>query len=196
MRKDIKISWVLTKFFVNFLKELTKTVLSAGPEFCIAFVRIITTPLVKYIFIHIWFLVCCVAFVLLPSVITYFDARIKISFHRPWSSSSFSASGSLLQHTLVARLALVWSQLEGLQPILSVTKVRDQRVKNEQESRAPRLKNQFRMWYTKHAAGRKELRCYHINCKSNQCYKTYIRLLWVAIIDDYVLLFMHDWCQL
>ena len=32
-----------------------------------------------YIFIHIWFLVSCEALVLLHSVITYFDARIKIS---------------------------------------------------------------------------------------------------------------------
>ena len=28
------------------------------------------------------------------------DARIKISFHRPWSSSSFSASGFLLLHMI------------------------------------------------------------------------------------------------
>ena len=28
----------------------------------------------------------------------YLDARIKISFHRPWSSSSISASGLLLPH--------------------------------------------------------------------------------------------------
>ena len=36
-----------------------------------------------YIFIHICFLVCCVALVLLHFAIIYFDALIKISFHRP-----------------------------------------------------------------------------------------------------------------
>ena len=56
--------------------------------------------IIMYIFIHIWFLVCCVALVLLHSVITYFDARIKISFHRPWSGSIFSASGFLLLHII------------------------------------------------------------------------------------------------
>ena len=54
--------------------------------------------IIKYIFIHIWFLVCCVALVLLHFVIIYFDAGIKTSFHRLWSSSSFSASGFLLLH--------------------------------------------------------------------------------------------------
>ena len=51
-----------------------------------------------YILIHIWYLVCCVALVLLHSVITCFDACIKTLFYRPWSSSSFSASGFLLLH--------------------------------------------------------------------------------------------------
>ena len=36
--------------------------------------------LINYINIHIWFLVCCVAWVLLHFVIIYFDARIKTSF--------------------------------------------------------------------------------------------------------------------
>ena len=60
-----------------------------------------------YIYIYIWFLVCCVAFVLFNSVITYFDARIKISFHRPSSSSSFSTSGFLLLYICVL-LFLEW----------------------------------------------------------------------------------------
>ena len=33
---------------------------------------------INYIFIHIWFLVCCVALFLLHFVIVYFDARIKL----------------------------------------------------------------------------------------------------------------------
>ena len=56
--------------------------------------------LIYYIFIHIWFLGCYVALVLLHFVIAYMDARIKISFHWPWSSSSISASGFLLLHII------------------------------------------------------------------------------------------------
>ena len=41
---------------------------------------------------------CCVALVLLHFFIAYFDARIKISFHRPWSSSSICVSGLPLRH--------------------------------------------------------------------------------------------------
>ena len=75
-----------------------------------------------YLFQHVLythtylFLVCCVALFLLHSVIKYFDARIKLSFHRPWSSSSFSASGLLLRHVLYTHTYLVSRLLRGVVP--------------------------------------------------------------------------------
>ena len=41
-----------------------------------------STPPINYTYIHIWFLVCCVALFLLHFVITYFDAHIKLWLYR------------------------------------------------------------------------------------------------------------------
>ena len=67
--------------------------------------------IITYILINIWFLVCCVALFLLHSVITYFDARIKILLYR----------SSLIQQQYLCQW--LTSSTQCLYPILRVSYV-------------------------------------------------------------------------